>query len=398
MAELCALFVCETLGMARVHIVATAGAGGDLQPLLATAVALRDRGHDVSLVGDRSVERAATDLSMRVEALPPEYDLGPALVAAVRDAMSESDGDATKAGPLVKQRMTGWAESVASAIAKSISTREPGVVLTSLFGVEALMTVDPACPWVVVNSTFYIGPNPPRPLEADFSERAIPLISWYASLLESPDLVLHATDQLFDFGFDQLPSGHHYVGPLGIWEPSLPVPTYLDEPGPPWALVTISSQLQDDLPLLETAMTATANKDLRIVATVGSERTPGDVASSPSNVRVERTMSHAAALERASVLVSHAGHGAVMKALAHGVPMVLVPWGRDQPGVAARAKALGTATVIDRNEADAETISVAIDKCLADAHMRASSRHHRMRLAHSDPQGAAADHVEALME
>lgn len=383
--------------MARVHVVATAGAGGDLQPLLAAVVALRDRGHEVSLVGDHSVGRAAAGLSIGAEALPPEYDQGPVLVAAVRDAMSQADGDATQAGPIVRQHMTSWAESVASSVAASIHSRKPDVVMTSLFGVEAMAVVDPDCPWVVINSTFYVGPEPPKPLETDFSPRAVPLIAWYASLLEAANLVLHATDQIFDFGFDRLPSRHHYVGPLGVWEPALRIPEYLDEPGPPWGLVTISSQIQDDLPLLEAALNATKGKDLRIVATVGAERSPEVVAAPPSNVRIERAISHAAALERASVLVSHAGHGAVMKALRHGVPMVLVPWGRDQPGVAARAETLGAATLIDRSNATAEAISAAIDKCLSDEEMQAASLHHRRRLAHADPQAKAADHVESLI-
>jgi len=55
-------------------------------------------------------------------------------------------------------------------------------------------------------------------------------------------------------------------------------------------------------------------------------------------------------LANSRLVISHAGHGIVMKALYHGVPMILVPWGRDQPGVAARAEALGVATVIRRDE------------------------------------------------
>jgi UDP:flavonoid glycosyltransferase YjiC (YdhE family) len=384
--------------MARVLLVATAGAGGDLQPLLAAAVALRDRHHDLSVVGDRSVVRAATDLEMKAEVLPPEFDLGPTLVAAVRDAMREADGDPIQAGPIVQGRMTEWAVALAPAVADAADAARPDVLLTSLFGVEVLGTVDPACPWVVVNSTFYIGPNPPRPLEADVSARAIPLLASYASLLDDPSLVLHATDQVFDFGFDRLPPGHHYVGPLGIWEPALGVPGYLDKPGPRWGLVTISSQLQDDLPLLETALEAGADKDLRIVATVGADRTPAMVASSPANARLEATLSHAAVLERASVLVSHAGHGSVMKALWHGVPMVLVPWGRDQPGVAARAEALGTAVVVERTAAGSETISAAIDTCLNDMQMQTEAGLHRDRLAETDPQGLAADHIESLLK
>ena len=97
--------------------------------------------------------------------------------------------------------------------------RRPAAIVTSLFGVEVVHAAAPSCPWAVVNSTFYIGPNPPRALEEDFGPRAIPLVARYASLLESADLVLHATDPVFDFSFDRLPERHRYVGPLGIWEP-----------------------------------------------------------------------------------------------------------------------------------------------------------------------------------
>src|SRR5207245_2831771 len=46
---------------------------------------------------------------------------------------------------------------------------------------------------------------------ADFGPRAVPLIKGYASLLGSPDLVLHATDPVFDLSFEGLPERHHYV-------------------------------------------------------------------------------------------------------------------------------------------------------------------------------------------
>jgi hypothetical protein len=70
------------------------------------------------------------------------------------------------------------------------------------------------------------GPNPPRPLEEDVGVRAIPLLRRYSGLVCEADLVLHATDQVFDYGFDRLPPGHHYVGPLGIWEPPMEPPAY----------------------------------------------------------------------------------------------------------------------------------------------------------------------------
>ncbi len=89
--------------------------------------------------------------------------------------------------------------------------------MTSLFGVEALDMAGLDPPWAVVNSTFYVGPDPPRPVVADVAPRAVPLIERFAALLERADLALHATDRVFDVGFDGAPDHHRYVGPLGVW-------------------------------------------------------------------------------------------------------------------------------------------------------------------------------------
>jgi UDP:flavonoid glycosyltransferase YjiC (YdhE family) len=383
--------------MSHILVVATAGAGGDLQPLMAASFALRDRGHDVALLGDGSVQRSAEPLGLRVDTLPPELDLGPTLMAAIRDAMTTTGGDLAKAGPLVQQRLGEWAEKAAQPLAEAIQRLHPALVVTSLFGVEVLGNAEPPCPWAVVNSTFYFGPGAPRPIEQDVGPRAVPILARYAALLEAPDLVLHATDQQFDFGFDGLPVRHHYVGPLGIWEPRREREPFLDEPGDPWVLVSISSQMQDDVPIAAAALEALANRPVRVVVTVGPDHDPGELGVPPPNARVERTVSHAAVLERGILLVSHAGHGSAMKALWSGRPMVLVPWGRDQPGVAARAEALGVAHIVPREEASADRLSSAIDMALEDQGMRDSARAHSERLAATNPPAAAAAHLEALL-
>ena len=382
--------------MARVVVVATAGAGGDLPPLAGAAVALRDRGHEVLFVGDGTVDRSLRPLGLSGRVLPTEVDLGPRLIAATRDAMTATGGELTAAGPIVLERMRDWAHETAVHVADALPEMRPDVVLTSLFGVEVLQAASPPCPWVVVNSTFYVGPSPPRPMEDDWGPRAIPLLDHYADLLEAADLVLHASDQVFDLGFDGLPPRHHYVGPLGIWEPPSDPPAYLAAPGDPWVLVTISSQLQDDIPLAEAALASLADMPVRVVLTLGPDHDPSEIAPSP-NARVERTISHAAVLERGRLLVSHAGHGSVMKALWYGRPMVLVPWGRDQPGVAFRAAALGVAEVVPREDATAETLSTAVDRALGDEAMRDEAARQGDRLRATDPFGTAAALVETLV-
>ncbi len=383
--------------MSRVLVLATAGAGGDLQPLIAAALELRNRGHETVFVGDRSVLRALEGLGVDAEALPPELDLGPRLVAAIRDGMAAADGDPEEAGRLVQERMASWAAEVAGPVARQVRTLRPAAVVTSLFGVEVLDTASPPCPWAVVNSTYYIGPDPPRPLEEDFAPRAIPLISRYASLLGSAGLVLHATDQVFDFSFDRLPSHHHYAGPLGIWEAPTELPSHLAEEGAPWVLVSISSQTQDDIPLAEAALAALADRPVRVVVTVGPGHDPAELGPVPGNARVERTVPHAAILERGLLLVSHAGHGSVMKALWAGRPMVLVPWGRDQPGVAARAQALGVAEVVRRDRASSEALSAAVEAALASEPMREAAARSATRLRGRDAPAAAASLLETLL-
>ena len=42
--------------------------------------------------------------------LPSEYDLGPRLAGAIRNAMVANGGDIVAAGPIVEEKMAQWAE------------------------------------------------------------------------------------------------------------------------------------------------------------------------------------------------------------------------------------------------------------------------------------------------
>jgi MGT family glycosyltransferase len=162
-------------------------------------------------------------------------------------------------------------------------------------------------------------------------------------------------------------------------------------------LVTISSQLQDDVDLAAATVSALRDLPVRAIVTLGPDHTVDEVLTDAPNVRVEQVISHSAVLERGVLLVSHAGHGSVMKALWHGTPMVLVPWGRDQPGVAARAVHLGVARVVQREEMTAASLSTVIDGALRDQSMQAEARRHGERMRTTDPARAAASLIETLL-
>src|SRR5919197_4806381 len=132
--------------MSRFLVVAIGGAGGDLPPLIAAALALRGRGHETVFVGDRSVERTLAGLGVEARVLPSELDLGPRLIGAIREAMAATGGDLGSAGPVVEERLTAWARDVAPRVSPIVAELRPGAVVTSLFGVEVLEEAAPPCP------------------------------------------------------------------------------------------------------------------------------------------------------------------------------------------------------------------------------------------------------------
>jgi UDP:flavonoid glycosyltransferase YjiC (YdhE family) len=306
-----------------------------------------------------------------------------------------SDLSLAEQGRVITEEIAAWSEDVGALVSAIVQRERPDALVTSLFGIGAaeVAASSAALPWAMVNSTFYIGPGAPRPLAADFGPRAIPLIDYFLPLIDRATLVLHASDQEFDFDHDELPENHHYVGPL-IWEPDSPRPTYLDEPGNLWVLVTLSSQLQDDAAVARSAMDGLAELEVRVLVTTGGSRPAEELAPLPANARAEQYVSHAAALGRSAALVSHAGHGSVMKALWHGVPMVLVPWGRDQPGVAARAQRLGIALVIPREELSAEAVGAAVQEVTTEPAHREAATRHSVRLQLTDPVAVACEALE----
>lgn len=150
-----------------------------------------------------------------------------------------------------------------------------------------------------------------------------------------PPLVIYMTAEPFEYPRSDWPASIVMVGPCE-WDPPAEPPPWLAEISGPIVLVTTSSEFQNDGRLVRAALQGLANEPYTIVATLPA----GDPADfhAPANARVERFISHAAVLDRAVCAVTHAGMGATQKALARGVPVCAVPFGRDQLEVARRVE------------------------------------------------------------
>ena len=112
---------------------------------------------------------------------------------------------------------------------------------------------------------------------------------------------------------------------------------------------------------------------LELVVTVGRDIDPAELGPQPAHVHVERYVPQATLLPHCHLVVSHGGSGSVLGALTHGLPMVLLPLGADQPLNAARCETLGVARVLDAVGATPLMAREAVSRVLDDpAYRRAA--------------------------
>jgi MGT family glycosyltransferase len=124
-------------------------------------------------------------------------------------------------------------------------------------------------------------------------------------------------------------------------------------------LVTCSTDYQRDERLAATALEALRDEPVRVIVTLadahGAATLPG-----AANARVERFVPHGPVLERAAAVVCHGGMGIVQKAIAAAVPVVAVPFGRDQPEVARRVTEAGAGVALPLKELEPKRLREAV--------------------------------------
>jgi MGT family glycosyltransferase len=166
----------------------------------------------------------------------------------------------------------------------------------------------------------------------------LPPIAGAKEMFAAPDLLLYMTAEPFEYPRRDWPENVRLIGPCD-WDPPQDPPAWLDDIAGPIVLVTTSSEFQDDGRLVRTAIEALADEPVHVIATLPS----GDPGAydTPPNATVVDFVPHGHILDRAAVAVTHGGMGATQKALARGVPVCAVPFGRDQFEVARRVEHAG---------------------------------------------------------
>jgi MGT family glycosyltransferase len=207
---------------------------------------------------------------------------------------------------------------------------------------------------------------------------------------------LLATSRAFDFAPDVLPSGLRYVGPL-LAEPEWAAATSAHATSDrPLVLVAFSTTFQNQLGAIASTVTAMADLPVEGVVTLGPALAGAALpVAVPVNVRVLDAAPHDALMRRASVVVTHAGHGTVMRALHHRVPMLCLPMGRDQHDNAARVVARGAGLRLDRT-ADAGEIGAALRRLLGEPSFRTAAARLGASIAAAHRESDLVEELTAL--
>lgn len=120
---------------------------------------------------------------------------------------------------------------------------------------------------------------------------------------------------------------------------------------------------------------------INLIVTVGRDGNPAALGPQPGNVRIERYVPQSLLFPHCDLVVCHGGWSTTLGALAHGLPLVLLPLGADQPWNAERCRRLGVGRVLGDGERSAAAIRAAVRDLLDDGRYRANAAKLRAEMA-----------------
>jgi zeaxanthin glucosyltransferase len=137
-------------------------------------------------------------------------------------------------------------------------------------------------------------------------------------------------------------------------------------------------------------------QEMQVVLSVGKNVNPGDLGSIPSNTIVVPIAPQIELLKRAALCIAHAGLNTALEALAEGVPIVAIPIGYDQPGVAARIAYHGVGEFVEVSNLTARHLSELIGKVTTNPSYRDKARWFQEVIAKTRGLDLAADVIERV--
>jgi MGT family glycosyltransferase len=382
--------------------------GGNLPPVLTVAGKLAARGHAVRIMSE-ACDRADVESS---GARFVAWTRAPSRPDRSRDTDFLRDWEATNPaegfGRLLDAVIAGPALAYAQDLREELARRPADLVVTC----EMLMGVLAACeamgqPAAVLAPNICVFPEPGAPsvtgglgpartpaerqalaeahagmtqlldgglpaLNAARAALGLRPLAHLADQLQAARGHLLATSPAFDFPWDDRPDAYAYVGP----QISDPAGLAWTSPWPPQdarplVLVSFSTTFQDQTATLQRVLDGLSGLPVRALLTTGDTIDPAELRA-PANAVVLRKAPHVAVMREAALVITHGGHGTVIRAVSAGLPSLIVPHGRDQADNARRVTERGAGLELGADAA-AEAFAGAARRLLEEPGFRAAA-------------------------
>ncbi len=189
------------------------------------------------------------------------------------------------------------------------------------------------------------------------------------------------------------PEHVHVIGPL-MWEP--PADDVELPPGEePLVLVAPSTAQDPEHRMLRAALRGLADADVRVLAT-WNRRLPPRPLPVPANARVVEWVSYARTMPLCDLVVCHAGHGTLVRALSSGCAVLACPAVGDMNENAARLDWAGAGVRLPRRFVSPRPLRLAVERALGESTIRERAAELGAWAASHDPGARAAELVEGL--
>ncbi|MCP2262523.1 sterol 3beta-glucosyltransferase [Streptoalloteichus tenebrarius] len=419
-------------------LLVTHGTRGDVQPFLALAVALRERGHDAVLAAPASFAGAAADHGVEFAPL----DEGPNRLLddpVVREAISggyrgvRGKITAARVARRIKPLMADVLRDVGAAARQGadvvvhapsvpahhaaemigapavLAALQPGWVPTSAF--PCSMVALPRLPRFLNRATYLVASGSQRAYAGvantwRTTDLGLPRRSRAHDLLHDEQgrdrLVLQAFSPHVTPVDPQWPAtvrttGFWRLPPRAAWSPPPELARFLDD-GPTPIYVGFGSMAgRDARRTAEIVVEAVRTAGARAVVATGWGGL--DLTGRSRDVLVVDQVPHDWLFPRVGAVVHHGGGGTTAAALAAGRPQVVCPFVADQPHWAERAHALGVAPApVRQQRLTADRLAAAITEATTDPAMRRAAERWGKVIREEDGVGTAVGHLEELLE
>ncbi len=322
--------------------------GGNVPPALAIAAELLDRGHDVRFLGHAVQRKAITAAGFPFDAFETAAPFSSA-AGSPPEVVAATFGDQAMGADLVtyiERHPTDLVVIDCLLIGAQHAAMQAGLRYVNL---EHLFDGFLRTTWLAT-----MGMAPP------------------VQVLE-PERCWEAAEMSLVASFAELDSPS-YAGNLRYSGPAVTgSPRSGDEAG---VLVSLSTyNFPGQTPAMQNILDALATIDTRVIVTTGPAIDPSELRV-PANAEVHRYVPHVDLMPQVSLVVGHGGHATTMLALAHDLPVAVMPMHPmlDQPMVGQALESAGAGRLLSKEAGPDELRPILTELLEADSHRAAAAR------------------------